>query len=60
MNYLIKINNHKGDSYSYIVAQNIEEVKSILDKTSDQHMLESVIPLSGTVYTAGTFVNLDK
>lgn len=60
MNYLIKINNHKGDSYSYIVAQNIEEVKSILDKTSDEHMLEYVISLSGTVYTAGTFVNLDK
>ena len=60
MNYLIKINNHKGDSYSYIVAQNIKEVILILKNATNDHILEYVISLSGTVYTAGTFVNLDK
>ena len=60
MNYLIKINNHKGDSYSYIVAQNIKEVILILKNITNDRILESITPLSGTVYTAGTFVNLDK
>jgi len=56
MKYLIQINNYDGDSFTYVIADGHKELVDSINKLNSNRVVDSVVPLNGSVYLADTFI----
>lgn len=55
MSYLIKIDNWTLETFEYVIANNKEELQTLIANLRDEDEVSAVTELHGTVYTVATF-----